>query len=271
MRRPNNLTLDFESNNTLNSSHYWAAQYVDNTNVPSFLDNVCVYRRYQNLPFLKATDATNLASSDDLLNNSDKLTVLSSRVHHVELLKSWESEAVTNIFEPTTKVNDVKTLGYFLKSPHSKGRDAYMYQHLTKPQYTRYIIANTLKRRSRSNTKQSPLNSWETLVNINFLRKERLYTKLKYSRSPAYDIVSGGAAALLAGFIGFLITEKFGYELADSGDFYYLFMYAVFAAFSIRPLLTVSDSVKGFWDALSLKRVALFYMNLVKLFLNVFR
>jgi len=84
------------------------------------------------------------------------------------------------------------------------------------------------------------------MVNINFLRKERLYTKLKYSRSPAFDIVSGGAAALLAAFIGFLISEKFGYELVDSGDFYFLFMYIVFLSFSIRPLLIVSDASKGF-------------------------
>jgi hypothetical protein len=32
----------------------------------------------------------------------------------------------------------------------------------------------------------------EEMFNINFLRKERLYTKLKYSRCPQYDIVSGG-------------------------------------------------------------------------------
>jgi len=37
-----------------------------------------------------------------------------------------------------------------------------------------------------------------------------MYTKLKYSRVPQYDIVSGGSAALLAGFLGFLISEKFG-------------------------------------------------------------
>ena len=78
-------------------------------------------------------------------------------------------------------------------------------------------------------------------------------------------------AALLAGFIGFLISEKFGYELADSGDFYYAFMYVVFLAFSLRPLLTVSDSTKGFIDALSFKRVVVFYVNLVKLALNKFK
>jgi hypothetical protein len=110
------------------------------------------------------------------------------------------------------------------------------------------------------------LNTCISTLNVNFLRKERLYTKLKYSRSPAYDIVSGGAAALLAGFIGFLISEKFGYELVDSGDFYYAFMYIVFLVFSLRPILTVADSQKGFIQAISLKPTLFFYSNLVKLF-----
>jgi hypothetical protein len=87
------------------------------------------------------------------------------------------------------------------------------------------------------------LNTSNSILNVNFLRKERLYTKLKYSRSPAYDIVSGGSAALLAAFLGFLISEKYGFELVDSGDFYYLFMYIVFLSFSIRPIVyTVNAS-----------------------------
>jgi hypothetical protein len=89
------------------------------------------------------------------------------------------------------------------------------------------------------------LNTTLNLININFLRKEKLYTKLKYSRSPAYDIVSGGAAAIFAGFLGFLVSEKFGFELVDSGDFYFLTMYIVFICFSVRPLLTVSDPTKS--------------------------
>jgi len=95
----------------------------------------------------------------------------------------------------------------------------------------------------------------QDVININFLRKERLYTKLKYSRSPAYDIVSGGAAAILAGFIGFLISEKFGFELVDSGDFYYLFMYIVFASFSIRPLLITLNSKDSLKSVFSLKPI----------------
>jgi len=78
-----------------------------------------------------------------------------------------------------------------------------------------------------------------TQFDFHFLKKEKLYTKLKYSRSPQYDIVSGGVAAIFSAFIGFLVSEKFGIELVDSGDFYILFMYSVFGVFSIRPLVKV--------------------------------
>ena len=135
-------------------------------------------------------------------------------------------------------------------------------------------LSTLLKKYNQSSTAtfvNTTLNTDSTLINVNFLRKERLYTKLKYSRSPAYDIVSGGAAALLAGFIGFLISEKFGYELVDSGDFYYAFMYVVFAVFSIKPLLTVSDSTKGFIQCLSPRSLILFYTTLCKLVLSKFK
>jgi hypothetical protein len=110
--------------------------------------------------------------------------------------------------------------------------------------------------------------SLNDIVNVNFLRKERLYTKLKYSRSPAYDIVSGGAAALLAGFIGFLISEKFGFELVDSGDFYYLFIYIVFASFSIRPLLTTMNYQSSIAQVFSLKEVIKFFTLLIFMLLR---
>ena len=74
-------------------------------------------------------------------------------------------------------------------------------------------------------------------ADINFLKKEFAFTKLKYSRCPQYDSVSGGFAALFAGFIGFLISEKFGIELVDSGDFYIALMYGIFVGF-IAHLLT---------------------------------
>lgn len=81
------------------------------------------------------------------------------------------------------------------------------------------------------------------------MRKEYVYTKLKYSRSPAFDIVSGGSAALLAAFFGFLISEKFGIELVDSGDFYYLNMYLIILAYSLKTfkdIICVSQSLSQF-------------------------
>ena len=79
---------------------------------------------------------------------------------------------------------------------------------------------------------------------MGFIKRESLYTKLKYSRSPAYDIVSGGAAAFLAEFIGFLVSEKFGIELVDSGDFYIAFMFGVFLGLSLKPLMRILSAPK---------------------------
>ncbi len=68
------------------------------------------------------------------------------------------------------------------------------------------------------------------------LKKEKRYTKLKYSRVPQVDIVSGGVASLLAGLLGFLVTEKVGFELIDSGDFYILVVYISIILNSLRIL-----------------------------------
>jgi hypothetical protein len=114
-------------------------------------------------------------------------------------------------------------------------------------------------------------NKLWNLFDINFLRKERIYTKLKYSRTPQYDIVSGGAAALFAGFLGFLITEKFGFELVDSGDFYYLFMYLVFLAFAFKPLITTVSHNENFINIFSPKIILNFFLDMFYLILKKFK
>jgi hypothetical protein len=114
-------------------------------------------------------------------------------------------------------------------------------------------------------------NPLVNLINTNFLRKERIYTKLKYSRTPGYDIVSGGAAVILAGFLGFLVSEKFGIELLDSGDFYYLWMYIVFLCFSVRPLLTLASKSQSVTSLFSLRHIINFYSTLVNLLFKVFK
>ena len=63
---------------------------------------------------------------------------------------------------------------------------------------------------------------------INFIKTEQIYTKLKYSRVPIYDTVSGGSACLFAGFIGFLVSERFGFEIVDSLDIYVYYFYILF-------------------------------------------
>jgi hypothetical protein len=139
--------------------------------------------------------------------------------------------------------------------------------------YTKYDINRLFSTTKAKKNKQiwGGLVSWENVININFLQKERLYTKLKYSRSPAYDIVSGGAAALFAGLLGFLTSEKFGFELVDSGDFYYLFMYVVFLSFSVRPLLLVSEFDKSFWNTFSFYKIYNFYFTVYLLVVqNIF-
>lgn len=104
------------------------------------------------------------------------------------------------------------------------------------------------------------------LFDINYLKRERLYTKLKYSRSPAYDIVSGGAAAFFASFIGFLISEKFGIELVDSGDFYIVFMYGIFIALSLKPFMRIVQTSQVFYTTflLRLKLISIRLFFLIK-------
>ncbi len=132
-------------------------------------------------------------------------------------------------------------------------------------------ISNILLNSKESNNALPKNNTAYNMINVNFLRKERLYTKLKYSRSPAYDMVSGGAAALFAAFLGFLISEKYGFELVDSGDFYYLFMYLVFLVFAIKPLLTSINYKTSIYEIFSLKPFFKFYFFLFFFILKKFK
>ena len=71
------------------------------------------------------------------------------------------------------------------------------------------------------------------IIKINFIKSEQIYTKLKYSRVPIYDIISGGSTCLFAGFIGFLVSEKFGFEITDSLDIFILYFYVLFVSVSL--------------------------------------
>jgi len=156
-------------------------------------------------------------------------------------------------------LSPLRTLSQFFATKTSKSHNIFLLKRA-------FVLFN-----KKSKVTSRFQNDSYPVLTIHFLKKERLYTKLKYSRSPAYDIVSGGAAALLAGFMGFLISEKYGFELVDSGDFYYLFMYVVFLAFSVRPLLTSFDVRYNLFQIFSLRLFRDFYLNLLYLFFYNFK
>lgn len=264
MRQPNHIILDFNSNKKLNSSQYWALNFLTNNDSPSFLNDIDVFKKY----FLNSQ----FKGNSKLTNNEQKFTIKTNTNHNTTTLKNWEKDGILRLFKPILKTHKNETLRLFLKYSKFNERDTFMFLTLNESKYYQYnlrhIFLLTKEQQLKNTLENTSLNTWFNLVNINFLRKERLYTKLKYSRSPAYDIVSGGAAAILAGLLGFLISEKFGIELVDSGDFYYLFMYIVFIAFSIRPLLVVAEADKSFWSVFSVKRVIKFYISLI---LNIFK
>ena len=106
---------------------------------------------------------------------------------------------------------------------------------------------------------------------VNFLKKEFAFTKLKYSRCPQYDSVSGGFAALFAGFIGFLISEKFGIELVDSGDFFIAFMYGIFLGFIAHLFTRLISTDSNHTLPISLNHNKLFFLELAKFMANKLR
>ena len=132
-------------------------------------------------------------------------------------------------------------------------------------------VSNPVSSQNSTSSNSFSNPGYFSIIDANFLRKEKLYTKLKYSRCPQYDIVSGGFAAILAGFVGFLISEKFGIELVDSGDFYVAFMYGVFLAIMTRPLVYIYSKEDTAYHPLSPKYLFIFYSNLVTLTLRLIK
>jgi hypothetical protein len=213
--------------------------------------------------YLKSKTTLNTKYSSNLFSKTRKYTLNDNT-------KNTFTEYSTNLFKPVepSQHSDIKQ--YYLTYSKCQGRENFLIQNFgLKKFYVEnlnriFLLSNSIETNKISN----PLVN---LINTNFLRKERIYTKLKYSRTPGYDIVSGGAAVILAGFLGFLVSEKFGIELPDSGDFYYLWMYIVFLCFSVRPLLTLASKSQSVTSLFSLRHIINFYSTLVNLLFKVFK
>ena len=257
MRNTNHVILDFEKPQKLNSSSYWAVNFIKQNNTLPLLSNLHLTPKY-----LKSTTSLKSNHSTNLFLQNRKFTILT------DLPGALNAYVDTDLFKPVDPEHRKDVKKYYLTYSRSLGRENFLVKNMGLKNFYIDNLKKTLIL-SHSVSTGSVTNPLLFLVNANFLRKERLYTKLKYSRTPGYDIVSGGAAVILAGFLGFLVSEKFGIELADSGDFYYLWMYGVFAAFSIRPLLTIASKTQSITSLLSLRHIIIFYNLVINLVLKL--
>lgn len=260
MKFPSHILLEVNNLNLSKTSQYWIFRYIlffKQKNL-SRLSNIFIHKK-----FLLNSEKLFL---NKLINNQANFTIKYSLSSPLTFLKKDEKPFLLKTYSPRLKVTkrvlESKTFG----------KEVYDFLNTKNHKFNEKLIKNLIKTFSNVSTYSfSSSNLLWTLFDINFLRKERIYTKLKYSRTPQYDIVSGGAAALFAGFLGFLISEKFGFELVDSGDFYFLFMYLVFLFFFIRLFLKVTDANQSTWNPFSLKWLIFFYRNIFIILLNSLR
>lgn len=253
MKFPNHILLDVSKSFIKHSSEYWIFKYLfalKKKNYNFFLNTLTFHKKFflhkEKLIFNK------------LIKNQKKFTIRYSFSNPALFLTELEKKFHKKVYEPRVKVKRKILEDKFI------GKEIYDFLINSKKKYDEKTLKRLIRNFSLNTTTDVFKNDnlW-SLFNINFLRKEKIYTKLKYSRVPQYDIVSGGAAALFAGFLGFLITEKFGFELLDSADFYFLFMYLVFFFFACRLFLKIMDGKKSSWNAISLKWLIFFYKTLI--------
>lgn len=259
MKFPNHIILDVSKPVISFSNQYWIFKYLLTTKKNIHLLQTLTF--HKKFFFNKEKSFLN-----KLLNSQKNFTIKYNYANPALFLNEVEKSFFKEKYAPLLKVkhreidsnNNNKLIHDFLNNSNAV--------------FNKKSLKRLLKNFSYNNNLSiyKSNNLWN-LFNINFLRKEKIYTKLKYSRTPQYDIVSGGAAALLAGFLGFLITEKFGFELPDSADFYFIFMYFVFLFFGCRLFLKLIEHDKSSWNVFSLKWLILFLKTLIILIINSYK
>ena len=248
MKFPSHIILDVSKQNLSNSNQYWIFKYIfflKKIN-SSFINNFNLHKKF----ILKKEELI----LNKLIINQKKYTIKYNYSNESTFLSENEKNFIKNVYKPRLKVKRRVVEAAFF------GKSVYDYLLNFEKLYDEKSIKRLLKNFSKNNFNYVfKSNKLWNLFDINFLRKERIYTKLKYSRVPQYDIVSGGVAAIFAGFLGFLISEKFGFELVDSGDFYFLFMYLVFFFFFLRLFFKLWSGKEFSWNPLSFKWLISFY------------
>lgn len=249
MKFPNHIILDIKQNICQTSSQYWIFTYLLNVKKNPLRYNFHNFHKIFLINKKKLLNKKffNLKKFTLSYNTNKKFNLLLNKNISTCLLFSKPRPKLKH--ENFNKITIFKQIYFYLSN-----KSIFNIQKLKKQ------LNNLNRFNGISAFKSAQL--WN-LFTINYLRKEKLYTKLKYSRTPQYDIVSGGVAAIFSGFLGFLICEKFGFELLDSGDFYFLFMYIVFVSFFFKLLIRLIDNNTQSWTILSYKWFYNFYKTLI--------
>lgn len=254
MKFPQHLVLDYQTKELFYTTKYWAVRFIDANDL-----NFKAYSVFISKLFL-------LYTKKNVFFFNKNLKSLTLKKKRYGLLDKYRTLKVNKFFFKKLNLK-VKNKALYTQNSFKLINDLVL---PSKDKYNVFALSRIIYKFS-FNQKNKIQNTrrahffFKNLFDINFLRKEKIYTKLKYSRVPQYDIVSGGAAALLAGFLGFLICEKFGFELLDSGDFYFLFMYGVFLSFFIRLFVKLLSFKENNWSLLSLKWFKYYFFSLFNL------
>lgn len=104
--------------------------------------------------------------------------------------------------------------------------------------------------KSKLNLKELNIYDSTSFFRVFFLKNEVFYTKLKYSRVPQFDTSSGATASFISGFYGFLVCERFGFELIDSGDFLFVVLYLFVLVLLLAMLLEMLNTTTYFGNNL---------------------
>lgn len=257
MKSPTHISLDVSTSPNLYSNKYWVFRYLETFNTP--IPFLCSYSFQKKFIFKKGNLALNRLLREEkkhTLRHSQSIKFFTYKDDkYVGFLNSILTDRVKMKRKPIlTNFRTHRIREVLLRSGKVYDRDFFL-------KFYKSFDSKKIRESAHNDL------LWN-IFDLCFLKKEKIYTKLKYSRVPQYDIVSGGGAALLAGFLGFLICEKFGFELLDSGDFFYLFMYIVFFCFFCRLFLkTISKGVSS-WNIFSYKWFFFFYKSIFFNFFN---
>lgn len=256
MKYPNHIILDFNYDLISNSSQYWVLKYI------YFIKNDIIKINYKFIDPFKKNPLSFLTKK---FFNQKKFTIRFNCINEVELLSNTTLNLLKKILKPRLKI---KKRNIFINNFIN---NFYKHVYYDKTVVNLIFFKKLAKEKLRFKVNIFKSNKLWKLFDLNFFKKEKIYTKLKYSRTPQYDIVSGGIAALFAAFLGFLITEKFGFELVDSGDFYFLFMYLVFLGFFFKLFLKLFDSEKYSYNPFSYKWFLQFFKIIFFLIIRFFK